>query len=159
MFVYILCKYAYTLYLGNKDKVIRLIMTNATIYHRIKWIMSWAILARICPVAAVSSGSVHNVLQENKKLGDNKHNTREENVKMAYFYFKLSNVQCIFNIVYIFILAALLIISQAFLLNLCQNTTELLGWCVHMFTQIILPLFIIIFTNKNAGKVNEDTHL
>ena len=131
-------------------------MTNETIYHRLKSIILWAKWVRICPVSVDSSGTVHNVYQgyERKKDShDIMQDTNEGNGAMNYYYYKFSNVQLFFNIIYIFITAALGFVGQMILLNMCQTTIEVLGVIVHMFTETVLPLVMSIFTNKNTGKV------
>ena len=136
-------------------------MADLTIYHQIRGMMSGAAIVRICPVTTILSGSVHNVQpadNHNKIVEDRGDYRADKTGKNIYFYYKLSKVQLFFNIIYIVISIAMGIVSQAFLLNICQNMTQVLGYIVHMFTELVFPLGIIIFTNKNTWKVRCKTN-
>ena len=64
-----------------------------------------------------------------------------------------AKLQLFVNIIYILMTAIAGVISQMAMLNLTQGSIEVIGWAVHMLTELILPLCIFIFTNRNAPKV------
>ena len=129
-------------------------MENSTIYLRVKGMVTWSRLVRICPVQIIRVPSSVKSVQKVQSVQDQLWNKKEpKSANQLHFYYKLSNIQGFLNFGYIISIAIIGGICEALLFNLKQNSTQMVGFVANLFIFFIFPLAIISISNCNTPKV------